>query len=262
MGTRQSHFISLRSGRLPLVLRMKLLLVWCLVLFSLAALALAQQEDVVSNCAKQCSKACKCPCAAANTKPFVKYTKMKGKGKNKKPVADAQCLFDPSMGKKCGRCIKGGKQCGPPMHQWCQNPKSKMGCKGIPNFKYTLSTRGAPCFNNPADRSCPICKTSKMKQCGISKIASKCGKFCAPMKDRKCDGNRFDCTQIDLCGPGASCAVNSKAKSGICKCDEGLRGDGINCFHDNGTVVEMEEKVITMSMNTKTQFFVYTQDEL
>merc|ERR1711997_335439 len=104
MGTRQSHFISLWSGRQPLVLRMKLL-VWCLVILGLAALA--QQQDVVSNCAKQCSKACKCPCTAANTKPFIKYTKMKGKGKNKKPVADAQCQFDPSMGKKCGRCIKG-----------------------------------------------------------------------------------------------------------------------------------------------------------
>merc|ERR1711981_1058549 len=156
MGTRQSHFISLRSGRLPLVLRMKLLLVWCLVLFSLAALALAQQEDVVSNCAKQCGKGCKCPCAAANTKPFVKYTKMKGKGKNKKPVADAQCQFDPSMGKKCGRCIKGGKQCGPPMHQWCQNPKSKMGCKGIPNFKYSLSSRGKRSFSLNLDHDLEV----------------------------------------------------------------------------------------------------------
>ena len=99
------------------------------------------------------------------------------------------------------------------------------------------------------------------------------------MKDRKCDGNRFDCTQIDLCGPGASCAVNGKKKSGVCKCDQGLKGNGINCFHDNGTVVETEDEIITvkilvggskipfisipqMSMNTKTQFFVYTQDEL
>merc|ERR1712110_217771 len=207
-------------------------------------------------------KTCKCPCASANTKGFYKYTKMTGKGKNKKPVANAQCLFDPTMGKKCGKCIKGGKQCGPPMHKWCQNPNSKVGCKGIPNYKYTLSTRGAPCFNNPEDKSCPICKNNKMKQCGISKIAGKCGKFCAPMKDRKCDGNRFDCTQIDLCGPGASCAVNNKAKSGNCKCDEGLRGDGINCFYQNGTVAESAKEVITMSMNTKTQFFVYTQDEL
>merc|ERR1712038_366089 len=212
MGTRQSHFISLCSARLPLVLRMKLL-VRCLVLFSLLALALAQQ-DTVSTCAKQCSKGCKCPCAAANTRPFIKYTKMTGKGKNKKPVANAQCLFDPSMGNKCGKCINGGKQCGPPMHKWCQNPKAKMGCKGIPNYKYTLSTRGAPCFNNPSDRSCPICKTSKMKQCGISKIASKCGKFCAPMKDRKCDGNRFDCTQIDLCGPGQPARSTTRRKLG------------------------------------------------
>ena len=103
------------------------LLVWCLVvLASLTALALAQQQDTVHQCAQQCGKQCKCPCASANTKGFFKYTKMKGKGKNKKPVATAQCLFDPTMGKKCGKCINGGKQCGPPMHQWCQNPKSKV----------------------------------------------------------------------------------------------------------------------------------------
>ena len=68
------------------------------------------------------------------------------------------------------------------------------------------------------------------------------------MKDRKCDGNRFDCTQIDLCGPGASCVVNNKAKSGLCKCDEGLKGNGINCFHENGTVAEREEEVITVKI--------------
>ena len=102
--------------------RMKLM-VRCLVLFSLAALVLAQLE--VSTCGKQCGDGCKCPCAAAATKPFMKYTKMKGKGKNKKPVANAQCTFDPTMGKTCGQCMNGGKQCGPPMHKWCQNPKAK-----------------------------------------------------------------------------------------------------------------------------------------
>ena len=101
-------------------LRMKLL-VLCLVLFSLAALAPAQQ-DVVSDCSKQCQPGCQCPCAGVNTKPFTKYTKME----NEKPVADAQCIFDPSMGKTCGQCINGGKQCGSPMQEWCQNPQSKV----------------------------------------------------------------------------------------------------------------------------------------
>ena len=104
-------------------LRMKLL-VRCLLLSCLAGLAMAQME--VSNCAKQCSKGCKCPCAAVKPNAFYKYTKMTGKGKNKKPLANAKCLFDPSMGNKCGKCINGGKQCGPPMHKWCQNPKSKV----------------------------------------------------------------------------------------------------------------------------------------
>ena len=77
-------------------------------------------------------------------------------------------------------------------------------------------------------------------------------KIFSSVKDRKCDGNRFDCTQIDLCGPGASCVVNNKAKSGNCKCDDGLQGDGINCFYQNGTLAENAEEVITVK---KTLYF-------
>ena len=68
------------------------------------------------------------------------------------------------------------------------------------------------------------------------------------VKDIKCDGNRFDCTQIpDLCGPGASCVIDKKRKTGNCKCEEGLSGDGINCFHQNGTVAKSEDEVITVT---------------
>jgi len=236
------------------------LLVWCL-LVSLLALVTCQLE--VQECSTKCTSDCKCPCANINTRPFMKYTKMRGKGKNKKPVANAQCVFDPSMGKKCGQCINGGKQCGFPMQKWCQNPKSKRGCKGIPNYKYTLSTRGAACFNNPEDKSCAFCTNTNMKQCGISKIASKCGMFCSSMKDRKCDGNKFDCTQIQgLCGAGASCVVNKR--KGKCVCDEGLIGNGINCFHQNGTQPINREEIVefSMNMNIETVNVISTNDEL
>ena len=75
------------------------------------------------------------------------------------------------------------------------------------------------------------------------------------MKDRKCDGNRFDCTQIDLCGPGATCAINNKKKTGTCKCDEGLQGNGINCFFQNGTLAENGDEVITVKKNFNIFFF-------
>ena len=69
------------------------------------------------------------------------------------------------------------------------------------------------------------------------------------MKDKKCDGNKFDCTQIDLCGPGATCNVDPKKKTGKCQCDDGLVGDGINCFYQNGTVVKGEDDLITVILS-------------
>ena len=78
-------------------------------------------------------------------KKFKPYTKTNSKGK---PIANSPCWWDLTKN-NCGACQKGGKQCGYPMHKWCQSPKSKFGCQGIPNFKYTLSTEGAPCFWDP-----------------------------------------------------------------------------------------------------------------
>ena len=33
--------------------------------------------------------------------------------------------------------------------QWCQSKKSKTGCPGIPQFKYTRSSTGFPCYWDP-----------------------------------------------------------------------------------------------------------------
>merc|ERR1711915_1015000 len=68
-------------------------------------------------------------------KLFEPYTVMKKPGK---PKNDSPCWWDLTR-KNCGTCKKGGKQCGYPMHKWCQSPKSKKGCKGIPNSKYIFS---------------------------------------------------------------------------------------------------------------------------
>merc|ERR1711936_81336 len=154
MGARVSSSHFGRAGEL-LVLRMKLFL-W-LSLLGLVALSYSQ----VSDCSMNCSKSCKCPCAKAKTKALQKFTKMKGKGKNKKPVANAPCLYDPEAGNTCGRCIKGGKQCGFPMQKWCQNPKSRNGCPGVPNNKYTLSTRGGPATGTPRTGPAPSARSAR-----------------------------------------------------------------------------------------------------
>jgi len=235
------------------------LLAWCVVL-SLLALTHSQ----VSDCSTKCSKDCKCPCASLSTgiiKKLQKYTKMRGKGNNKKPVADAPCEYNPELGNKCGRCIKGGKQCGAPMQKWCQNPKAKSGCPGVPNNKYTVSTTGGPCYWDHSDLSCAVCSNSKMRQCGMSAVASKCGYFCAKANDKKCDGNLFSCLQIPRCAAGADCIV--KKKTGTCQCAEGMTGKGYNsCYHGNGTLVTNPDEVVEISVETQSKYFIYTQDEL
>merc|ERR1712072_462951 len=46
-------------------------------------------------------------------------------------------------------CCKGSNsmQCGWPMHRFCYK-KSKMGCPGVCNNKYTLSGKGFPCYSD------------------------------------------------------------------------------------------------------------------
>merc|ERR1712066_721721 len=83
---------------------------------------------------------------AVTKKKLEPFTKMEKNNKGKKvPVADSPCWYDLTKC-NCGTCIKGGKQCGYPMSKYCQSPKSKFGCPGILNAKYTLSTEGGPCY--------------------------------------------------------------------------------------------------------------------
>merc|ERR1712115_979 len=102
----------------------------------------------------------KCPADSINKAKFMKYTVTTGKGKNAKPVADQPCWFDLKRN-DCAKCKPGGVQCGAPMEKWCQSKKSKTGCPGIPQFKYTRSSTSDP---------------------------NKCGRHCKPAKDQKCDG--------------------------------------------------------------------------
>ena len=95
--------------------------------------------------------------------------------------------------------------------QWCQSKKSKTGCPGIPQFKYTRSSTGFPCYWDPKrlfttftttitttiillilSLECAWCVTN-MVQCkdGSTSDPKKCGRHCKPAKDQKCDGVRL-----------------------------------------------------------------------
>merc|ERR1712179_406801 len=133
-----------------------------------------------------------CGPKSVKLKNFLKYTETTGSGKNIEPVAGEQCWWDLNRN-DCAKCKPGGYPCGFPMHQWCQKEKTakKKGCSGIPENKYTLSTRGYPCYADPDSFDCAICTPGRI-QC--KKTGSKCGNYCgANVKDLKCDGVLQNC---------------------------------------------------------------------
>merc|ERR1719244_649744 len=75
---------------------------------------------------------------------FKKYTR-KGRG--------GRCWWDMTR-TDCALCKKGGVQCGHPMHHFCFKNTPGKGCPGIPNYKYTLSTQGYPCYWDHTNMRC------------------------------------------------------------------------------------------------------------
>merc|ERR1711892_985546 len=128
----------------------------------------------------------KCPVDSTSTKQFEKFTVTKKVGGKTKPQADQACWWNASLN-ECAKCKPGGIQCGFPMHKWCQSKKSKVGCKGIPNYKYTLSAAGYPCYWDTKSLKCAWC-APKRGQCKDSAQAQKCGSYCEPATSLKCDG--------------------------------------------------------------------------
>ena len=68
------------------------------------------------------------------------------------------------------------------MQRWCQSPKSKGGCPGVPRPKYTLSSTGFPCFWDHTDLSCAWCVGKQALQCDDSVMGDNCGRYCSSGK--------------------------------------------------------------------------------
>merc|ERR1711892_1506537 len=112
------------------------------------------------------------------------------------------------------------------MHKWCQSKKSKVGCKGIPNYKYTLSAAGYPCY-------------------------------CEPATSLKCDGVLTTCNNIPKCGFGALC----DKPTGKCKCAKGLVGNGFQCYDaTSGEQATNPNGNVEISIDSESQFFIYPHE--
>jgi len=90
-----------------------------LLLAVLAVSATAQESDV-------------------DTSIFTAYTK-----------SDSGCLCWWDLTRDDCACCNDGDdivQCGYPMHNYCYMKHKREGCPGVPNSKYTLSTKGFSCY--------------------------------------------------------------------------------------------------------------------
>jgi len=197
------------------------------------------------------------PClfATINKNKFKRFTEMKGKGKNAKPMVDRKtpCWWDNTQ-YICAKCKPNGKPCGFPMHRWCQNKNSKVGCQGIPENKNTLSSKGYPCYWDLTDTSCAWCVRNRA-QCKDSG-KSRCGRFCGSAADQRCDGVYSTCNNIPTCGTGASCFK----KSGECKCKKGLKGNGFQCRDPKtGEFATDPASQVEISIDTSSKFFVFPE---
>jgi len=195
----------------------------------------------------------KCLHVTINKRPFYKFTEMT-KGRNPKPMIDRKkpCWWDNTKF-VCAKCKHGGKPCGYPMHRWCQPAGATQGCPGVPNRKWTLSSRGYPCYDDLSDTSCAWCVNRNRVQCKRTGRML-CGNYCAPFNDVKCDGVPSTCLNIPWCGNGATCSK----RDGKCRCNRGLVGNGLQCKDPKtGEFAPKPGNQVECSINNRSKFFVF-----
>jgi len=213
---------------------------------------------------------------AKKVKPaiFKKYTKS---------ATGCKCWFDLEMGKECACCNKkvDGKkadsmQCGYPMHKYCyKKTRAKdgtlisKGCPGIPQPKFTLSTKGFACyFKNSNTKECAWCADGGY-QCGPGAragLTSKNGNHCITGRNKKyCDSVIGDCRHIPgACSSAASCVEAGKFGKGLklykCECDKGFTGNGIDCYNEDGELHTDAANVVEVEMTLHDDFYQFPHE--
>merc|ERR1711913_77308 len=215
------------------------------LLFALLLTGLAAQEDDdEARKGAGVKGACKNTGPKPNPKIFAKYT-------------------IPIKNKNCACCKGKAMQCGWPMHKYCYR-KSKMGCPGVCNNKYTLSGKGFPCYNDKSKgNDCAWCAPGGF-QCyadGTTGPDSKDGSRCQDQKNQKyCTSVQGDCRHIPRACPESRCQTSRKINKYLthsqCECPQGYKGNGIQCY-SNGTLLADPKTQVELQMNIMTEEYQF-----
>jgi len=158
------------------------------------------------------------------------------------------------------------EQCGYPDHKHCALKSSKgWGCPGVPQRKYTKSTKGSACYwKKDRTLECGLC-TDEGYQCGPNKRAglnSKKGNHCINGRNKRyCDSVMGDCRHIpSMCDPNAECVYYKKLKKRKlykCQCKDGFTGSGIQCRDADGNFGVDPKEIVKMTMLLNSTYYVY-----
>jgi len=220
---------------------------YCLLACLLIAVLITDGRKRPNKQAKQVKK------AKSPVSKFAKYTAKNNGGR---------CWWD-FRRTDCAICKPdtGAMACGYPMHKYCYKKSDRTGCPGVPNSKYTLSSRGYPCFWDNSDTRCAWCSPGGY-QCGPGQKTgpeSKQGSRCARGKDKHyCDSVLGDCRHIPACDANADCRLDrpfGTLNIFKCLCKKGFTGNGIQCMGKDGVIGKNPEKIVTVEMDLTTGFF-------
>jgi len=222
---------------------------------ALLLIGLATGEDDEERKGAGVKGACKNTGPKPSDKLFAKYTI---------PIKNKKCPCWWDMSKKICACCKGSNsmQCGWPMHRYCYK-RSKMGCPGVCNNKYTLSGKGFPCYNDKSKgNTCAWCAAGGF-QCyadGTTGPDSKDGSRCQDQKNQKyCTSVQGDCEHIPGACPGRcefQRRLNKYQKHSQCECPEGYKGNGIQCY-SNGTMLADPNTHVELQMDIMTEQYEF-----
>jgi len=167
------------------------------------------------------------------------------------------CWWDLTKTTQCGCCKEGinAMQCGYPKHKYCYK-KSALGCPGVPGWKFTLSSKGYPCFDKKERvNDCAWCVRGRYQCSGKKKV------MCSTGRLKFCDAVIGDCKHIPhACDVNASCVPNGKFQKAVmykCQCNKGYTGNGIQCFDSEGNMGVDPNQMVSVSMKVNSDYYLY-----